>query len=121
MDNKNTLSISGKLYDSDNNLLVEIKNNEWISTDNIPWDIEADYQWLKIRKKKKKIIFEINAKKSEIKLTGDLWRNGKNIHIDNKMITVGNNKNSEGVANLTLDGFTIIVDSSKEEWILGAG
>ena len=58
LDENGVLEFSLKLYDELDNLVFEIKNNEWITGDIIPWDIEASYQSLIIRRKIGEITLE---------------------------------------------------------------
>ncbi|MGB9859693.1 MAG: HNH endonuclease [Moorellaceae bacterium] len=62
--NSGRLELSIKLYDHTDQLLAHIKNNEWISGDPMPWDLESSFQWLKIRHKLRDIAIEIDARKT---------------------------------------------------------
>jgi len=76
--NEGKLEISIKLYDQKDNLVAEIQRNEWISGNPLPWDLESEFQWLRLRRKARDIEPEINAKKSPINLRADMWRHGEN-------------------------------------------
>jgi len=56
------LQLSMKLYDQKDNLVAEVKNNEWISGDPLPWDLQSKFQWLRIRRKQRDIMLEIDAR-----------------------------------------------------------
>jgi hypothetical protein len=71
IDNGNLL-LSIKLFDSDDNLMAEIVDNEWISGNPKPWDILSSYQYLKIWHKKRKIGLEIDTKKEPINMVAKL-------------------------------------------------
>ena len=47
-------NVYGSIYDKSGNLKAEIIDNEWVSGNPKPWDIEASYQFLKIRHKKRR-------------------------------------------------------------------
>ncbi len=53
-------------------MLAHIENNEWISGDHMPWDLESSFQWLKIRHRLRNIALEIDAKKTPIEIRADL-------------------------------------------------
>lgn len=76
--NDGRLEFSIKLYDQKDNLVAEIQCNEWISGNPLPWDLESGFQWLRIRRKRRDIELEINAKKSPIDIRADMWRHGEN-------------------------------------------
>lgn len=78
------LLVSLKLYDENDNLLVEITENQWVSGDPIPWDIEAKHQLLKIRRKRGDISLEIDAKKTPIEIRANMWRKKQNFQIGPK-------------------------------------
>ena len=59
---KGRLLISLKLYGESDRIILKIVNNEWTSGDSVPWDITANYQYLKIRHRKRDIGLEIDTK-----------------------------------------------------------
>lgn len=71
------LVISVRLYDALGNRILEVIDNEWISTNELPWDILASYQYLKIRQKKHKVSLEINTKECPIFLKGQIEYKGQ--------------------------------------------
>jgi hypothetical protein len=75
---ENRLELSVRLYDQKDNLVAEIDNNEWISGEPLPWDLESRFQWLRIRRKLKDIALEIDATTYPLDLRADLWRKGQN-------------------------------------------
>lgn len=46
-------------YSRSDDLLVRIEQNEWITGDPTPWDLESDYQYLKLRSKPHDILLEL--------------------------------------------------------------
>jgi hypothetical protein len=67
------LSISLELYDSIGNLLLAVGDNEWISGDPLPWDIEFGVRRLKIRRRSGEVVLKLDARHSPATLYGDLW------------------------------------------------
>lgn len=70
------LLISLKLYDEKDRLILEIVDNEWVSGDPKPWDIEASYQYLKVRHRERDIGLEIGTRNIPISMKARLlYRN----------------------------------------------
>jgi hypothetical protein len=67
------LSISIDLYDEAGNLLLAVSENEWISGDPLPWDIEFGVRQLKIRRHEGAVVLKLDARRSPATLYGDLW------------------------------------------------
>ncbi|MDO8870759.1 MAG: hypothetical protein Q7V10_08440 [Methanobacteriaceae archaeon] len=87
------IALSLKLYNENDDLVMEILDNEWISGDFLAWDIEVSYKWIKIRPKKRKIILDIRID-GIIKIKADLWRRGSNIKLSpEKLEIIGNDGN----------------------------
>lgn len=82
------LQISVKIFDDQNNKLIEIVDNEWLSGDPFTWDIEAYHQKIIIRKKLRKILLDINAKKYPIKIKAELWYKKVHFKLDNNAIAI---------------------------------
>lgn len=69
------LEISTKLFDPAGQLIAKVENNEWISGDPFPWDLQSDYQWLTIHHKRRAIALEIDATVFPLRLRANLWFN----------------------------------------------
>jgi hypothetical protein len=67
------LSISLDLYDATGNLLLAVVDNEWISGDPLPWDIEFGVRQLKIRRHGGEVVLRLDARRSPATLYGDFW------------------------------------------------
>jgi hypothetical protein len=123
MDDKDLISIkineSGRidisllLYDEQNVKILEIIDNEWISGDYIPWDIESSFQWLIIRHRKYKILLAISAKSFPVSILGELWYNRTNFSIKPSGVQINNEYVSMGISNLCFVGGNIKVDTLK--------
>ena len=84
------LNLTLALYDPDDSLLVRIVDNEWISeTDSAPWDLYANYQYLRIRQQKRDIRLEVDTKQHPIQLRATLWRKGQRIGISSQGLVFG--------------------------------
>jgi hypothetical protein len=112
------LELSVSLYDRDDRLLVRIVRNEWIADeDPLPWDIEADFQYLRIRSKKRDIRLEIDARSRPIALRANLWRKGQNIELSPKHLSF--KASLWSFANFIFDGLVFDVNSRTNEVSFG--
>ncbi len=75
------LLLSMDLYDPEDNLLISITDNEWISGDPLPWDFEYNFNWLRLRRKDRVVSIEIDARKEPLSLLGDLYLKKQNFSI----------------------------------------
>jgi hypothetical protein len=74
LDEEKVLQLSVTLRDRDDNLLAEIRDNEWVAGSPLPWDIESDYQRLVVRSKAHGVALKLDARQIPLRLTGELWR-----------------------------------------------
>jgi hypothetical protein len=81
-----------KVYDQQNSLILLINKNEWVSGDPIPWDIEASYQHLKIRKKKGLIALDLNLQQTPVYIKANLWWKGHLILISPSILRMDRNE-----------------------------
>lgn len=110
-----TLNLSLILYDNNQNKLVEIKENEWLSVYPFPWDIRSKHQILEIRSKKGDINLLINAKKFPISISGSLWYKNQKIKLSKNNITFDNLLT---VSNLAFVGACFNIDTIKKQTII---
>jgi len=96
---KNNLELSVRLYDQDGTVALEIERNEWISGNPLPWDIEADWQKLKIRHRKRKIAIDLDATRNPMRICGDFWKDKLLVEIDSKGIKS---------QNISVQGITLV-------------
>jgi hypothetical protein len=71
------LEISLKLYGENDELLLFIDRNEWISGDPLPWDIQVTDQIITVRQRAGKISLRIDARRDPMRLTGRFWKAGR--------------------------------------------
>ena len=112
--NNGRLELSMKLYDQKDNLVAEIKRNEWISGDPLPWDLESKFQWLRIRRKLRDIELEIDARKYPIGIRADMWRNGQNFQLNANEILFNGVRKNIGFINLCFVALRLEADTSKQ-------
>lgn len=83
------LLLSLKIFDSDNNLIAEIIDNEWFSYVDLAWDLIFSYKKLKIRNAPRDIAIYIDTSKEPISIYGKLWKNKLLMLLDKKGIHIG--------------------------------
>jgi hypothetical protein len=113
-DNRITLSVS--LYDREDNLLALIEQNEWISGDPFPWDVEFSVNWIRIRKKHRNIILEIDARKFPINIYADLWREKQNFQLSRDWIKFNGVIEDVGFKDICFVGLYLDADTTDKEF-----
>jgi hypothetical protein len=88
LDSNSQLLLSVKLYGQNNSLLAHIDNNEWVSGDPLPWDIESSFQRLTIRSMKRDIALSVNLHSIPAQLRASLWKNGQKVELSPDKILV---------------------------------
>ncbi len=116
--NSGRLELSIKLYDHNDQLLVHIENNEWISGDPMPWDLKSSFQWLRIRHKLRNIALEIDARKIPIKLRANLYRKGQNFQLNPRQIIFNGIVQNVGFVNLCFVALRLVADTSSRQFKL---
>ena len=111
VDGAGHLQVSLTIYDERDELIAVIEQNEWVSGDPLPWDIEADFQYLRLRRKLRDIAFEIDARNEPVRLRATLWRGGEKVSLGPRTISIGASEPS-GIASLGLVGLGIELDDS---------
>jgi hypothetical protein len=73
------VDLSLSLYDKNHGLLVEVERSEWKTGDPSIWDLESDYQYLKVRSRPHDVLLEIDAGKNPLRIRAQLWYQGSRI------------------------------------------
>lgn len=94
------LALSLSLYDKDDSLLIEVEDSEWTAGDPSIWDLESDYQFLKLRSKPRDVLLEIDARKDPLRVRAQLWYSGTRIDGKPSRMTL----NTPGVKNFVISG-----------------
>jgi hypothetical protein len=111
---ENRLEVSMKLYDQNDNLVISIVRNEWTSGDPLPWDLEASFQWLRIKRKVGNISLSIDARKYPMEIVGDLWRKGQNFKLKPDELLFNGVRTQVGFLNLGFVAVSLQVDTAKK-------
>lgn len=107
-----SMTLSVALYDESDTLLVAIEENEWLSGDPFPWDIESDHQQLSIRRKAGDISLSIDARQMPVSIRAQLWRKGHCLVLAPDGIRFGAGPNAGGLMNLGLAGMALDLNTS---------
>ena len=79
-DSDGVLQLSLVLYDSSDERLAVISENEWVVGDPMPWDFEASFQYLRLRNQPRDIALELDGRSGSINLRAQFWRNGQVVY-----------------------------------------
>jgi len=109
--NGGRLELSMKLYDQNDELVAEIKSNEWISGDELPWDLESSFQWLRMRRKLGDVELEIDARRYPFDVRADMWRKGVNFQLRPDAIMFNSVKTSVGFKNICFVAIRLEADT----------
>jgi hypothetical protein len=101
VNSEGSLELTAYLYDEQDNLLVAIERNEWVSGRIIPWDIEFKYRLLRIRRRIGSIDLTIDARKNPTNIRANLWRKGHLIFADPSILRVDRQGFDTGFAGCT--------------------
>lgn len=96
---ENQIKISAKIYDKNNNVIFEIKKNEWINGNKKLWDFIQRPKRLKVRSKTGKVVLEIDLRQEPFTVKGEFWKNQHYAKLGSTGIIV-KYKNKEIAANL---------------------
>jgi hypothetical protein len=110
------LQLSVRLYDKNDDLVAEIKDNEWVSGDPLPWDLESGFQTLRIRRRIGDISLEIDARETPIKMRADIWRKGQNYKISQSELSVDGAVVQASIVGGTIEGLCLNIDTLKKEF-----
>jgi len=108
------LEISLALHDQNDNLLLLIENNEWITGDPSPWDIEFKYRYLKLRRRRRDIALELDARQNPIEIRADLWKSGQNIKLGPRELLINGVVNEFRMHHLCLVAMSVSIDTELE-------
>lgn len=114
LDSRGILEVSLPLYDEKDNLLAEIKDNEWTSGQNLPWDLESRYQWLKLRQRRYKTALEVDARTYPLKIRGNLWYKQQNFEITEDGLMFNGVLKNIGISELCLVGISLDINTENK-------
>lgn len=111
-DPEGRLSVSLDLFDENDNLLLSILDNEWITGDPRPWDFEFGYNILKLRQRERHISLVVDARTSPVLISGEMWYRKHSIEFQKHALVFDRAVKNVGFMNLGLVGLQFILDTS---------
>jgi len=107
-----TLELSLAIRNKTDDLIANIERNEWKMGDPTLWDLESDYQYLKLRSKPHDVLLEINATKDLLRVRAQLWHRGVKIDCQpSKIVVDGGSVRNMTMKGGSLSGFRLAVSS----------
>jgi hypothetical protein len=115
------IALSCKIYDQNDDLILELKENEWITGIDTPWDVQYKFNYIKVRSKPRHILLEIDARSDEepVKMRANMYRHGAFIEMSPSKIGVGGLKALQ-FENCTFLDATFVIDTKAKTWSLRA-
>jgi hypothetical protein len=110
---EDTLALTLRLYDEQDNLLALIEENEWISGDPAVWDMEADYQRLLIRRKPGDVRLRLNASREPMLIRASLRKAGQVIDLTPQEIRINGVIKNFVVMDSCLVAMFVWIDTAK--------
>jgi hypothetical protein len=114
--NEGKLEVSIKLYDQNDVLVADIQNNEWISGNPLPWDIEASFQLLKIRRKHRDFEFFLDARAEPIDIRADMYRKKQNFQLRSNEIFFNGVKTHITLSNFCYVALRLEADTTNDSF-----
>lgn len=111
VDQNGRLEVSLRLYDRNDMLLASVEQNEWVSGDQLPWDLQSGFQWLRVTQAARNIALELDARRMPLSLVANLWRKGQNIALSGTWIKFNGVVKNVGFANLCFVALQLVVDT----------
>lgn len=112
-DRNGHLALSASLYDEDDNLILLLDKNEWVSGDPLPWDIEFAHNVISVRRKHGDIFLDIDARKWPVAVRGHLHRKGQRLQFDASSLRIDGVLKDIQFKSLGLVAMHITVDTSE--------
>src|SRR5487761_1588566 len=91
--------------------LQSLKKMNGKTGQNLPWDLQSGWRWLRLRNKKYDIAIELDARVNPVQIRGNLWRKGQHFEIRSSGIKFNGVIQNAQVQNLCLVGTYFKVDT----------
>jgi hypothetical protein len=109
-DEKGRLLLTVMLYSSSDELLLSIRDNEWMTGDPFPWDFEFGINTLCLRNASRNINLNIDARSLPIRIRGDLWRKRAGFSIESDVLRINGIVANMQFMNLGLVAMTLVAN-----------
>jgi hypothetical protein len=110
------LLLSLSLYDREDELLLEIVENEWISGDPLPWDLTYSYNKIILRNEPRKIAISLDARSELLTIGGELWRRGQSIEIRAGSLKINGIGKGFGLINMCLVALSLVANTRTDSF-----
>jgi len=117
-DSNGHLLLTVELYSSTDELLLSIRDNEWIAGDPLLWDFEFGYNQLRLRSAARQIALDIDARSHPVAINGDLWRRGQQFSIGRTWLRFDDEIRDVGFANLGFVAMSLVADTTQRSFAL---
>jgi hypothetical protein len=118
LDEGGRLALSLDVYAEDDTLLISIVDNEWISGDPLPWDLQFGYRWLTLRQRERHIALSLDARQQPVRVLGELWRKGQQFVIRQEALLFNGVAHNVGFANLGFAGMMLTADTAAKQFAM---
>jgi hypothetical protein len=118
-DSGGRLSLSLTLYDEADQLQFIVDENEWVTGDPAPWDIQYGYNVLKIRRKLGDVTLDIDARALPVSVRGTLNRKQQTYSMSPSTLSVNGVVNDVAFSHLGLVAIQLAADTKAGTFTFG--
>lgn len=110
-DGTGRLLLSLSLFDRSDKLRLLVVDNEWLTGEPIPWDLEYGFNSLKLRNTSAGISLAVDARSSPIRVRGEFSKNGQRFQVTPTRLKFGGVAGNVQVQDLGLVGACLTANS----------
>jgi hypothetical protein len=114
------LQVSADLYDRTDTRLVTIVDNEWVTGDPLPWDLQYRYRWICLRMKAKDVVLDIDAREPLVRVRGTFWRRGQCFSVTESAVMANGVVRNSGLVDLCLVGMLVRIDTRLRKLVIAS-
>ncbi len=120
-DNDGNVLLSLSLYDEEDNLVIKLVENEWITRPDNTWDLESSPRGILLRQAPRNIVLRIRLINNDLKITGSFWKNGQMIETNNEGMVIGSNNSSFMACEFSNCFISVNTQTGSSSVVLGQG
>jgi len=106
------LALSATIYDRDDNLLLLLDKNEWVTGDSLPWDVQYGYNRISVRQRRGDISLEVDARRLPVAIKGRLHRKAQTFQVNASTLRIDGVRENIQYQRLGLVAMQIVVDTA---------
>jgi hypothetical protein len=110
-DAQGRLTLTVALRDAEDNLLMSMVDNEWVTGDPLPWDLEFHYNLVRLRRAERRVALEIDARSTPVTISGDLWRKGQQLGVSGRELRFNGVARGLAFIGIGFVGMSLTVDT----------